>query len=457
MFHEESLRGRSVVIAGAGLAGLTASVELHQQGAQIFIFEARDRIGGRVWTMRDGFFDGQHAEAGGDLIDADQEAILRLAARLGLEPTPILRRGFSLVRQGQDSRPRVYIEQSRNAWAILAEQLEPWVREYCLADQRWDSVIAQAIARISVAERLDQIGAGEELRALVLGLRGFFLADPHDLSLLALVDQLASQAPGRSKMYRIKGGNDRLASAIASLLGNRVQLRTTVLAASQTSDKVQVTVCTSDGEQSRIAADYLILAVPATTLRAISFNPPLPPPQQEAILRLQYGRATRTLLQFGHRFWRKRGRPKAFGTNLSIGAVWDGNEEQGGRKGILSLLAGASASEETRKLIADYGIEGFVQSLDWLGAAGASVLTSRMISWEDDPWVRGGYAVFDPAYDAALRYWLARPHGRILFAGEHTSFRWQGYMNGAVESGLRAAAEIRVLASHSRLHVRSRS
>src|SRR5581483_10458543 len=129
MFHEESLRGRSVVMAGAGLAGLTASVELHQQGAQIFVFEARDRIGGRVWTMRDGFFDGQHAEAGGDLIDGDQEAILRLAARLGLEPTPILRRGFSLVRQGQDSRPRVHIEQSRNAWAILAEQLEPWVRE----------------------------------------------------------------------------------------------------------------------------------------------------------------------------------------------------------------------------------------------------------------------------------------------------------------------------------------
>ncbi len=66
--------------------------------------------------------------------------------------------------------------------------------------------------------------------------------------------------------------------------------------------------------------------------------------------------------------------------------------------------------------------------------------------WDDDPWVKGGYAVFDPSFDPALRAWLARPAGRILFAGEHTSLHWQGYMNGAVESGRRAAAEVRALA-----------
>lgn len=457
MFDQELLRKYSVVIAGAGLAGLTASLELHQEGAQVLVFEARDRVGGRVWTVRDGFLDGQHGEAGGDLIDEDQEEILGLAARLGLEPAPILRGGFSLARQAPHGRPRLHIERSRKAWRTLAERLRPWVRRYCLADQRWDSVINQAMARLSVAEWLDQVGAGEDLRALILGLRGFFLADPHDLSLLALVDQVASPMPGRSTIYRIRGGNDRLASAMAALLGDRVQLRTSVLAASQTSDQVRVTVCTHDGRQSQIAADYLILAVPATTLRSISFDPPLPPPQHEAIARLPYGRATRTLLQFGDPFWRKRGWPKAFGTNLSIGAVWDGNEEQGGRAGILSLLAGASASEETRKLIAEHGMKGLVRSLDWLGAADAAVLASWMISWEDDPWARGGYAYFDPAYDAPLRYWLARPHGRILFAGEHTSFRWQGYMNGAVESGLRAAAEIRALASHPHLRIQPRS
>ena len=69
----------------------------------------------------------------------------------------------------------------------------------------------------------------------------------------------------------------------------------------------------------------------------------------------------------------------------------------------------------------------------------------KAVTWEDDPWSRGGYAVFDPSYGPHLRAWLARPAGRIVFAGEHTSLRWQGYMNGAIESGKRAAAEVRAL------------
>ncbi|HEX2056127.1 MAG TPA: FAD-dependent oxidoreductase, partial [Nitrospiraceae bacterium] len=91
------------------------------------------------------------------------------------------------------------------------------------------------------------------------------------------------------------------------------------------------------------------------------------------------------------------------------------------------------------------GAAGLLGRLDWLGARQATVLASRVVSWEQDPWVGGGYAVFDPTYDPGLRQWLARPHGRILFAGEHTSFRWQGYMNGAIQSGLRAAAEVEAL------------
>jgi monoamine oxidase len=77
--------------------------------------------------------------------------------------------------------------------------------------------------------------------------------------------------------------------------------------------------------------------------------------------------------------------------------------------------------------------------------AGAPVDHMRVVSWEDDPFARGGYAFLDPDFDTELRPWLARPCNRIVFAGEHTSVRWQGYMNGAVESGRRAAAEIAAL------------
>ncbi len=91
-------------------------------------------------------------------------------------------------------------------------------------------------------------------------------------------------------------------------------------------------------------------------------------------------------------------------------------------------------------------MEGVVDRLRWLGTP-SPLLASEVISWEEDPWSRGGYAYVDPSFDPHLQPWLARPAGRVLFAGEHTSTRWQGYMSGAVESGQRAAVEVRALAA----------
>jgi len=444
------LSGRSIIVAGAGLAGLTAAVELDNNRARVTVLEARDRLGGRVWTVRDGFDEAQHAEAGGDLIERDHEAIRRLADQLGLSLSPILRGGFAYVRRGsaQDAHKRAL--SVRGLWSRIATLCEPWVQAYRLSEQRWDGPIARTLARLSVAEWLDHIHADRQTRALMQGLRGFFLADPEDLSLLALVDQLATDTPGPGQFYRVMGGNDRLATSLAAMLREPVNLRTIVLAVTQRRDKVRVTVTTPEGDQRQIIADYLVLAVPATTLRHIAFRPPLQPLQRQAIQSLQYGQATKTLLQFDRRFWQRRGRPRAYGSELLIGAIWDGNEEQRGRAGILTLLAGGSASTDTRKLVANRGVEGLVEALEWLGATQTGLMASRMVCWEDDAWAQGGYAYFDPEYDPELRMWLARPHGRIVFAGEHTSLRWQGYMNGAVESGLRAAAEVQALLWQSR-------
>ena len=94
-------------------------------------------------------------------------------------------------------------------------------------------------------------------------------------------------------------------------------------------------------------------------------------------------------------------------------------------------------------MVAKDGIGRFADGLAWLGSERADLVASRQIVWETDPLARGGYAFFDPSFDPALREWLARPAGPLFFAGEHTSIRWQGYMNGAVESGRRAAADRR--------------
>ena len=436
------LSGVSVLVAGAGLAGLSAARDLAALGAKITVIDARDRVGGRVQTVRDGFEESQHAEAGGDMIDEGHVALRRLAGELGLTLTRILRGGFGYVRMNGGGRPRIAVSKATKGWDRLNAALAPLTARYQLVEQRWDSPITADLARTSVSAWLDEIHADDDLRTTANGMRGFFLADPEELSLLALVDQFASWGrPAAQHMYRIKGGNDGLAAALAAPLGDRLRLKTEIVAVSHRGGDVRASV--KDGRNvMQIRADYLLLALPATLVRRIPITPALPARQHEALASLKYGQATKTLLQFSKRFWHVAGRPRAFGSSLPFGAVWDGNEEQRGPAGILSLLAGGSASDATRGLTTSEGVKGLVASLDWLGAGNADVRSWRQIAWDTDPWARGGYAFFDPGFDPGLREWLARPFGPIFFAGEHTSQQWQGYMNGAIESGQRAAAEI---------------
>ncbi len=436
------LEGTSVLVAGAGLSGLAAARDLMAMGASVTVIDPRDRVGGRVSTVRQGFAEGQHAEAGGDMIDESHHELRSLVEALGLKLVHILRHGWAYAQPDDKGRVRPVTHCPDNGWERMAGALNELSHRYRLVEQRWDSPIAADIASRSVSQWLDETQADPELRATAAGLRGFFLADPEELSLLALVDQFASGDDAvPEKMYRVEGGNDRVATALAAPLGDRLKLGTELVAISHRGRTVRASL-KHKRQTQQLSCDYLVCTLPASVLRRIPITPALPPQQHEAIASLRYGRATKSLLQFSSRFWRVPGKPSAYGSALPFGAVWDGNEEQRGKAAILTLLAGGSASDTTNETVGREGAVALARQLDWLGSNRAQLLAAQHISWDADPWARGGYAFFDPGFDPTLRGWLAQPFGRLFFAGEHTSVRWQGHMNGAVETGRRAAAEV---------------
>jgi len=434
----------SVLVAGAGMAGLAAARALEDRGVRVTVVEARDRVGGRVWTFRD-FAHAQHAEAGADLIESDHDAVKTLAARLRLRLVPILERGLGYY--GADTGGRLRRQSMASGFRHLAPAIHALVADYKLGEQRWDTAFAARLARQSVADWARDVAARqgapapsyllERLRAF----RGLFLADPEDLSLLALVDFFADDPfSGEEGMARVRGGNDRLATALAATLRTAPLLRHTLRKVVHDDRRVRATV-EGPGGLHVISADYLIVTIPPPNVTRVQFSPGLPAAQARAYRTLRMGPATRLVLQFDRRFWRHRGQPDLFGTAHDYGAVWDGNEEQQQSPGILSCLAGGGASAALQQAVRRAGPEGVVRQLRWLGRP-SRLIDSRMMSWEADPWAGGGYAVFGPDFDPTLRDWLARPAGRLRFAGEHTSRRYQGYINGAIVSGQRAATEI---------------
>jgi monoamine oxidase len=429
-----SLTDVQVIVVGAGLAGLTAARELSRRGARVDVIEARTRLGGRVHTVRDA--DGLHVEAGGEFIDQPQDAIRGLAASLHLPLVRVVRGGFGLaLRVG--ARTTLMTSPSR-PWRALVKRLAPLVEAYRDSGATWDGDVAATLARQSVGALVPRDVRPAHLRAFVEGLRGFYLAEPDDLSALVVIDQLlGGEPPGRAPSYRIRGGNDRLVEALARGVRGRIMLDAVVRAIAQHDRGVRVRI-ESGGQRDELEADYAIVTLPPPLLRTCAFDPPLPPRQRAALSAIATGAATKVSLRFARPWWRQRGRPRGFGSNLPFGAAWDGAEDQ--KAAVLTLLGGATASASLASLARD--LPALTRALNVLGHAELPTLIAPPVSWEDEPWSQGAYAVCPPGFDPRERRQLYAAHGRVRFAGEHTSEKWQGFMEGAVESGLRAASEL---------------
>jgi monoamine oxidase len=425
-----------VLIAGAGLAGLTAARELTRAGMAVTVIDARDRVGGRVHTVH--FPDGGYGELGGEFIDAEHKELRALADELGVGLVRVLRGGFThRYRTG-----RGYQVSRTRPWDALGDSLAPLVHRYKRARGRNDADAIREMSALSLREWLRRHDADRELHAMADLMRGFFLADPDDLSVLAVVQQIADGgSPAQVEMYRIQGGGQRLVEALHASTSARLLLEHVLRRVVHATDRVIAHVHDERGLLQELEADALLLTLPPLALTAVLFQPAIPDDQWRAFTRLRAGCATKLVVQSRHDLLAGR-RARAFATDTDLGAFWDASEGQPDGAGrVLTFLAGGSASRRLRARI-HRGASAALDELCWLGVAGAPIASTASATWEDDPWAGGGYAYFDPGFDPSWRPLLGRHIGRLFFAGEHTSEDWQGYMNGAVESGLRAAREL---------------
>jgi monoamine oxidase len=305
-------------------------------------------------------------------------------------------------------------------WKRLTHHLAPLIQAYRLSEQRWDRAVAKALGSLSVADWMKGTSLPGELRDMLVGLRGFFLADPADLSLISLIDQVDPA---------VLGGEACTGSKVETISCPRRLIRSCATACcfgmkrwQHPNPRPQFT-CASVLAIMNRGFDPIISSSrcqPRGSGCLISIQPclvsRLQPSRHYPMDRLPK-RCCNSIADSGRNGigrW-------LMGRNLPIGAVWDANEQQKGKPGILCLMAGGTVSGVTRKLLSTAGAAGLVQALDWIGKRHKKLVAMHSVTWEQNPWFEGGYAVFGPGYDPTLRSWLARPCGRILFAGEHTS------------------------------------
>ncbi len=410
-------RHADVVVIGAGLAGLRCATDLVAAGLDVVVLEARDRVGGRVFSHT--FSNGQVCERGAEFIDGSHTQALALAADLGL----------SLSQRDEDIDWRATLVDAggRAVPMSLHASLAPdW--------ERWD----QAVAALRPTDEFEQSTLGDLMAGLglsvmarvVIGrdIRTEYMLPPEEVSQRFAAQVVSNQVPGQRERHRVIGGNDQLAAGLAVRLGDRVRLHSAVREVRADTGEVML----SNGEALQAAA--VVAAVPLPVLSRLWPEMPL------ELGAIGYGIGAKISVQFSRRIWLDYGRNGLVLSDRAWGHLWETTDDQRGDTGILTNLmashdgaAFAAMPEATDRIVNE--VERIFPGAR--GLAGERVLTD----WTNDPYSLGCYTCFGPGQWAASQQALHSSHGRLWLAGEHADGH-AGFMEGALRSGVRVAAAI---------------
>jgi monoamine oxidase len=438
-------RKAHAIVIGAGMAGLVAASELHRAGHRVTVLEGRNRVGGRIYTVRDAFADGLAAEVGAMRIPTAHTLTMAYIERLGLPTVPFLSdnpAAYCLLR-GQRRRNDVPVddlfdlrsdERGLGLEELLKRSLAPIRAELAAGapgfTDRWE--------RTSLREFLERSGWSSG------AIEMFGVLSRHEsLMDTAFLEFFRGSNHVSSPMVRIPGGMDQLPQALARPLQEQIRFGCTVRGVVQGPDFVRVQVEGVTGRRT-VTGDYAIVTLPYSLWCHVEVTPELSAAKQRAIRQIHYDNATKIFMQFRKRFWEDEG--IRFGTSvtdLPIRNVVYPEAEAPTPRGL--LLASYTWAQDAQRWGAVTDLDRQVQALDNLARIHprAPEFYEHGLShvWQADPFAGGAYTVFQPGQQARLHADICRPEGRLHFAGEHTSLlhRW---VEGAVESGLRAAREV---------------
>ena len=392
------------VVAGAGLAGLVAADELARAGVEVTVLEARSRMGGRVWSRE--LPNGAVIEMGAEYILPGNTAVRELADRFGL--------GL------WDKGMRYGWRDPRGGAGTTHEELAAAVAE---AER---ALAARDGTRESCRDFLDSLDIPPGAREAILARVEISCANSADR--VAAADLAGVAHIDREPSPSIAGGNQRLALALAAELGDAVRLDSPVEAVAWSGDRVRVATAGAEAE-----ADAAVIAVPASVLDRITFEPPLPEQLRDALAMVEYGHAAKLFVPLA-----EPAPPSAVMSVPDRYWCWTATGDGDRPQPVVSAFAGSQPALDALEVE-----QGPDRWLDSLGRLRGDLDLDRdgavLSTWADDPWVRAAYSTSPPP---AVAEAVERPTGPLAFAGEHTAGPHAALMEGAIRSGQRAAGSL---------------
>jgi monoamine oxidase len=467
-FHPGRARAQSaggVAIVGAGLAGLACGDALLRKGIRARIFEADERVGGRCWSLRD-FFPGQVAERGGEFIDTPHVTMRGYAKALGLPLEDVNK---------EPGETFYFFGGRRYAETAVVDEFRALVprlkRDQRLAGAPTADAFTEEARRfdlMTMREYLDGSGAGALIKAVLDAAYTIeYGADTDRQSSLALLGFLRADRRSRfepfgvsDERFHVIGGNDAIATGLAARMPGQIELGHRLVAVRKLSDG-RIRLSFSVGSRT-VESDHdaVVLTLPFTVLRDVHLDASLGLPawKRFAIDNVRLGDNSKLMAGFRGRYWLNlyNSRGSAYGDLPALQNTWETNPARAtGQNALLTDYTGgtlaasldpAQTQAETQRFLGDLD-RVYPGAFDYALRRQNGQYLSFLENWTRNPFTRGAYTVNQPGYFTTIADNEAKPVGNLLFAGETTSsfYEWQGFMEGACLSGLRAAAEARAL------------